>query len=466
MGSTFSGLNTAYSALVAQRRALEVTGQNIANVNTPGYTRQRATMESQGAPAVPALHSRYEGAGDGVKVTDIERITDTFLVNRQQAERGKLGAAEERSATLKRIEDVLTEPSDTGIADALDNVFDGLDNVAKGTDNAPRAALLASAGALTDDLNDASASLDADWRNLHGNLTTVVEEVNTAAASISELNLAIRRDVQSGIPANELLDRRDALVLKLSDLVGATAKQRENGMVDVVVGTTALVSGISASKIAVAGTTDPRTAGDGSVQIVTSPGGTAVDVPNGKAGGTLDSLNVLIPKHSARLDAFAQSLADAFNPAHQAGYDAAGAPGKPFFVNGTGIGPVTAGTIRLGLGGPGEVAASAYSGANVDTSNAGKMAKIREQVGGPSANYRELVTDLGVESQTATRRLDTQSDVSQKADSAVLSTSGVDTDEEMTNLLAFQRGYEAAARVMATIDGMLDTLINRTGVGN
>src|SRR3954471_24912590 len=108
--STFSGLNTAYSALVAQRRALEVTGQNVANANTAGYTRQRADLEAQGGPAVPAMYSKYDGAGDGVKVVGIERITDQFLQARAQAEAGKLSSIDAQATALSRIEDVFPEP--------------------------------------------------------------------------------------------------------------------------------------------------------------------------------------------------------------------------------------------------------------------------------------------------------------------------------------------------------------------
>src|SRR3954451_4865364 len=113
--STFSGLNTAYSALVAQRRALEVTGQNVANRTPAGSPRQRADLESVGGPAVPAMYSKYDGAGDGVKVASVSRITDTFLQTRAQTEAGKLAAQDAQATALSRIEDVFPEPSDSAL---------------------------------------------------------------------------------------------------------------------------------------------------------------------------------------------------------------------------------------------------------------------------------------------------------------------------------------------------------------
>src|SRR3954454_20806775 len=245
--STFSGLNTAYSGLVAQRRALEVTGQNVANANTAGYTRQRADLESVGGPAVPAMYSKYDGAGDGVKVASVSRITDTFLQARAQTEAGKVAAQDATATALARIEDVFPEPSDSALGSTLADTWNAWSDVANNPgDEAPRSALLQQAQTLTGNLNAASKNLSDQWTQQRAELSVTVDEVNVAAKGIAELNLAIRRDTQAGVPANELMDRRDSLVDKLSSLVGATSRPGEDGVVDVYIGGTAIVRGSAA----------------------------------------------------------------------------------------------------------------------------------------------------------------------------------------------------------------------------
>src|SRR4051794_1242497 len=116
MGSTFSGLNTALTSLYTQRKGLDVTGQNIANVNTAGYTRQRVNLQSVSAGSVPAIHSTYNGAGGGVNAVSVDRLRDTFLETRAQQEHGKSSQLTAQGDLFSRIEDMFAEPSDTGIS--------------------------------------------------------------------------------------------------------------------------------------------------------------------------------------------------------------------------------------------------------------------------------------------------------------------------------------------------------------
>ena len=473
MGSTFGGINTAYSGLVAQRRALEVTGQNVANANTPGYTRQRVTLESRGAPSAPAVYSRYDGAGDGVAVTGISRITDSFETARQQLEHGNLAAADRHATTLTDIEGALPEPGSSGINAALGELWTSFDAVANSTEkNNPgaRSNLLQSAAGVADKLHDASANLDQQWSNLRTTLENTVSEINTTASSIADLNLAIKRNTQAGVPSNELADRRDALVLKLSDKIGGVARAGEDGVVDVVVGGSPIVSGVNSITLAVKGDLAPNLPAGNPPRIVYASDNSSVTVTGGDASGLLSGLNATIPSYRKGLDAFASQLATSVNAIHRTGYDVDPAGDPPtggelrdFFGTNDGSTTYNASNIKVAITDPLKIATSKTPGGNYDNSVMAQLADLSDIDGGPAATYKSLIGRLGVESQTAATRLATRQDVSNKADSAVSNTSGVDTDEEMTNLMAFQRAYESSARVMTTIDSTIQTIINMVG---
>src|SRR5688572_28377104 len=121
--SSFSGLSTAMSSLIAQRQALEVTGQNIANANTVGYTRQRADMQSVSAAGVPSLFSRPSGVGNGVSVVDVARLSDQFLDSRLRTQTSLAAHTTTLATNFARIESVLNEPSDTGVSSGLEQFW-------------------------------------------------------------------------------------------------------------------------------------------------------------------------------------------------------------------------------------------------------------------------------------------------------------------------------------------------------
>jgi flagellar hook-associated protein 1 FlgK len=214
-------------------------------------------------------------------------------------------------------------------------------------------------------------------------------------------------------------------------------------------------------------------------RLVTDPGGTVLR-SDGTAGGQLTALSVIVPEYRGKIDALAQSLATAFNAQHALGFDAAGAPGGPLFGDGPGpavdLTKVTAANLTLRITDSAELAAArtaplpatttppAPGRPSADGGNADAFYKLSLTTGGLDATYRELVVALGVQSSVATRDLQVQSVISTQVDAARESVSGVNLDEEMTNMLSFQHAYNAAARMVSAIDEALDTLINRTGV--
>ena len=462
MASSFGGINTALTSLYAQRRALDVTGQNIANANTEGYTRQRVEMQSQVGSISAAMYAKTDGLGTGVGISDVQRLRSEYLENRGRTEHGRSSYLTTQTNAYAAIEDVFAEPGDTALAAQMHDMWGGWNDVANNPQlAATRSTLIQQSSTVADGLNSAHASLSAQFGQNRASLSAYANEVNTAADSIAQLNDSIVKAKASGLTVNELEDRRDLQVLRLSDLTGATASKRMNGAMDVFVGNSTLVSEFTTRKLEVSGaarlddqSTDPMTLRWADTKTPVSAGGTM--------GAMADTMTTIIPAISDALDAVAKKLADSVNTLHASGYSVDGTTGQDFFTSVDG-GPITAGSIKLNVTDPAKVAISSTPG-TLNNSVADALADVGDSANGPDRDYQGMIGQLGVAAQASTRRTEIQATVTEQVDANRESESGVNLDEEMTNLLTYQRGYEAASRVLTTIDSMLDQLINRTGL--
>ncbi|MGQ0632581.1 MAG: flagellar hook-associated protein FlgK [Sporichthyaceae bacterium] len=461
--STFSGLSGALSGLQSARRGLDVSGQNISNANTTGYTRQRVELEAVGPPAVPALWSTYTGVGGGVRVTEVSRLADAFLTARAHTELGNQALLAGRSDTLTAIERNLPEPGETGLAASMSSMWSAWHDVTnRPGDLAARSALLSRTATLADGIRSIHGALDAQWSAGREQLVATVDAVNATAATVAELNAAIVRNTQAGLAVNELADQRDVLVTRLVQLTGGTARAAADGAVDVYLGGTALVRARDVMTLAVSGA--PRMADfrAGLAPAVTVSWAATGDVPTlgGDLGSRIEALGTTIGSFADSLDAVVATLRDSVNTAHAAGYDLDGNPGALMFDPGA-----TAADITALITDPRKVAAAAQAPVlgvpSLDGGNAAAMAELPNAIGSAEQVYRQLVVGLGAATQTAERRLAIQSTVASAAEAAREASAGVNIDEEMVSLLGFQRAYEASARVISTIDEALDVLINR-----
>lgn len=242
--STFSGLHTGLSSLYAQRRGLELTGHNISNVNTEGYSRQRLDLKANGGPVVPAMHSLYDGVGNGVQVDGVDRLRDAFLESRAVQERGSAAALVQDRQLLSRVESVLAEPGDAGIQRQLADFWAGWDDVGnKPASLAARSQLLERAQTLASGVNGALDRLGVQWSASHKQLDATVQDVNALATGLAEYNVAIVSPTNAGLSPNDLMDKRDVLVQRLGELAGVTIRRGNAGLVDVVLSGKDLVKG-------------------------------------------------------------------------------------------------------------------------------------------------------------------------------------------------------------------------------
>ncbi|WP_298988699.1 flagellar hook-associated protein FlgK [uncultured Pseudokineococcus sp.] len=452
--STFQGLSVALSSLQSQRRAMDVAGQNIANAATPGYTRQRADLVSQAGPVNPISNVRGWTTGNGVAVADITRLTDRLASSRVEITTADAALASTRSGVLDAVQAGFNEPGDTGLQHKLGQMWTAWsalgDQDPLGTGGAAaRVTVAGRSEEVAATLREGAAHTAATWGDVRAELGTLETSVNSIATSVADYNRLITITETTGATAHELADQRDQLVRQLSQLVGATSRPCPDGGVDVLVGGEALVSGAVARQVAVAGPLAMSGAATGPTTVTFADTGATAAV-GGAAAALTEALTTTIPGVMAGYDRVAQSVATRVNAAH----------GDPAVFTAAGGGPLTAANVTASIA-PSDIRAGT-GGRGVEVADA--VAALAEDPSGPDGQWRTFVIGVaGAASAAEVRATATQTN-SDAARGALVASTAVDVDSEMVDLLTYQRAYEGAARVLTTVDQMLDTLINRTGV--
>ncbi len=454
--SDFSGLNIALTGLTAAQRALMITGQNVTNANTDGYSRQAINLTPVDGVFGPSLWTNSNSVpGGGVSVDGITRYRAEYLEVNAALARGAQSALSTNSSTLSSIETMFGEPSSDALAADLNNLWAGFADVANNpSDPGAREALLAQGSAVASAFNSLSTQMQQLGTDSVNQLSALTSEVNTTAANIAKLNASIQQAALSGGDPSALEDQRDLLAQQLASDVGATIRPGTANSVDVFVGGTAIVSGQTAQQLTLdttGGTATLDWAGTGHAALVSS----------GQAGGLLNTINTVIPSYQQGLDAVAVQLKNDVNALHSAGSGLDGSTGLNFF-DGTGASDLSLSADIAGQ--PDKIAAGAVGGGALDGSVALQLSDLGTSTTGADAQYRALIAHLGVASQSAQRDSTMQDQTVQQIDASRSSISGVNTDEEMVAIVQYQNAYNASARFLTAIDQMLDTLVSRTGV--
>jgi flagellar hook-associated protein 1 FlgK len=462
--ANFSSLNTALSAMRYQQVVLDVSSTNIANGGTDGYVRRRVVGETVGAPATPALWSRTNEIGAGVRASGIDRMVDQYLDNRGRAEHAKQSFLDVQADALARVETGLAEPGDNGVSGALANFRATLHDLvnAPGSD-AARSQVLSAANTLADAIRLQARNLADEAGDQRSRLLATVQEVNDTATQLAATNHSIAAASLTDGDTASLLDERDRLSMKLAELTGGTAKLRGDGGMDVEIDGQPLVSGSTTQELQITAGVKPDGSADGNATAY-AIGGTAVTGLSGEVGGISDLLDLKLPTHLKGLNDIARQLAKDINLQHQRGYDATGAAGTDKFFEYTE--PDVAASLSVGIDDPKLLAASsrpkdpAAPDMVLDTGNADAL------IGAITVDdgYQRLVNVFGTVVASTRRLAANQQALTSQIDASREQLAGVSLDEETVNMLSAQRAYEAAARVMTTVDSMLDTLINRTGM--
>jgi flagellar hook-associated protein 1 FlgK len=473
--STFGGLNTAYTGLVAARQGLDVVGQNIANANTDGYTRQRVTTSAISASPQTGLFGGGVRVGQGVSVDGVARLGNASLDAQVRFTAGASGYSAVRANALAAIETSVHEPGENGLSTQLQEFWAAWQDISNNVgESAQSGLLLSQASVLTSQIAQGYRAIENQWSEVRSHVTGMVAELNSTAGQVAELNGRIRSTLAAGGNVNELLDQRNTLTTTIAALTGGTVRELADGTVDILVGGNSLVSGATAQPLTVVGATriNPTQIPDqdGPVQLVwANRTSTPVPVDGGEIAGALSLLagasggtGGAIAEAAASYNTFAKNLADQVNAIHRNGASSTGATNLEFFaVDGTGPAALGLSVVPKNAG---EIATGAIGAGGKDGSVADAIAQLGTGPGSPNAGWSSFVTSLGVATKTEMQNARLADLAATSAVSMQLSNSAVDLDEENVNMLMFQHAYQGAARVMTAIDEMLDTLINRTGL--
>ena len=582
MSSPFFGLDIATRSLRAQQTLVDIANQNIANANTPGYSRQSGVVSETMPYPIPVF--RQSGAagqmGTGVYVKEINRSRDTFADYQIRNQLSSQGRWDARSAALTQLEAVINEPSATGISALMTKYFSAWHEVANNpSDTAVRANMIESGKALADTFQNTASQIKAQQGDLDKQVGLTVTTINDYAQQVASLNLQISQVETGGMKANDLRDQRDLVLDKLSSVIKFTAVESAEGSVNVYIGSHQLVDRSQVHSMGVDGSSGKNQP----VWTDVTPN-TPVTVVDGKLQGILQARDSVLQTHLDDLNATAARIIESVNSVHAAGVGLDGNSGRAFF-SGTdaltiGVNPqltATGGTSLVAAARmqPATPPATGYTWASGDGSNAIAIAQISQavaqrdvaQVGlapaqtfgpstvvgldlshaaananitmnvtsgapnptvtftqgsttvngtltvgtdasgnqiitvdggtlgirvtvsaasgttlnaalvpmnnqvahtpaGPSTpgdQYAQQIAALGVDSSTAKSQSTNQQVLVNQLDQQRQQVSSVSLDEETTHLIQYQHAYQAAARVISVVDGMLDTLINHTG---
>jgi flagellar hook-associated protein 1 FlgK len=456
------GLNTALSALRASQLALDTAAHNTANANTEGFSRQRVGLIESAPFSYPAFNrSGIPGQlGTGVSVATIERVRDAFLDLQLRSQFGLQGQWQTRSDELAKVEAAFPEPNGAGIGTALNAFWNAWHDLASDpTSPAARSALVGQAGTLTQQFSSAAGQVEGLIDGVDYQVIQQVAQVNTLAIQVAALNTQIQRVTVTGDHPNDLADQRDLLLDQLSRIVPVTTVPNADGTVTVLVGGTDLVEHDKARTMTttpdLGGHAVPTWASGGSVALGTSQLASLVAVRDTTLAGYLGQLNLL-----------AKGVADSVNalqnPTPPGG-------GNDFFTYSVGSEAKTIAVNAVLVADPRLVVAGA-PGSPGDGSLAGRIADLRNArtfAGGTQSAsdfYASLIGTIGSDAQQANAMASNEGLVVVQLTTRRASVSGVSLDEEATDMIRFQRAYQAAARVITVVDETLDTIINKTGL--
>ncbi len=417
------------------------------NATTPGYSRQRVDLA-----AMP---------GGGVDVVDTQRVRDLFLDFQIRGTNSSLGDQSARSESLQRVELALNEPGDTGLRAVLGRFFNAWRDLSNNPESSSTRTAVLQAGAsvavtaqrLYASFTDLRAESDVRVRQ-------DVAEINGITTRVANLNEQIARLQVTGDDASDLRDQRDQSMDRLATLVGVQYQNRDDGRVDVFLGGHALVQGSNSFAL-----TAVNDAGNSNYARLEFADATVARVDSGEIAGLVYQRDTDLPDRLADLHTMVGAIIADVNTAHAAAYGRDGVNARNFFsgtdASDIGIDPAVDGN-------PNAVAASSTAaGVPGNGDGAASISDLQYARGllGNTSSYDEywasFISNVGTASSEAQSLEHSQQVVVEHIDQLRQATSGVNMDEEMVQLMAYQRAYEAAARLVQVVDGMLDTLINR-----
>ncbi|PTX90927.1 flagellar hook-associated protein FlgK [Opitutus sp. ER46] len=463
MAGLFATLNSTVKAITAHSAALETTGKNLANVNNTSYARQRVIYGDRGTIATPTGAESLGLEALGVQqlrdqLLDLQVAREISITSGYEAE--QKGYQRAQAALGQSIESTTTGTSDSGIGAALDNFFNSFQSLAGSpTSDGVRETLLQNATILTDRLQLADQRLQQVQDDLDTQITTDVSTVNDLLNTIAELNEQISRfEVNAAGTAVDLRDQRQARLEELAAKLPVTVKDLGDGTLQLSAKDT---SGVSV--MLVNGATVDNTVSFDGTQITAGTPAATLNLASGSIQGSLKAKTGAVQTLRDNLDALAGQLITSVNAA----YNPSSVAGGNFF-NGTEagsiavVGTITSASLKAGDG-------SASGNNSIALAIAGLASKTFSISGGAAIDgtfvgfYSKSVASIGQSLSAANSRVEDQNNIEELVRKQRDGVSGVSMDEELADLLKFQRAFQASSRVFNVVDELLDTVVNRLG---
>lgn len=453
-----SGLNAimdnSLSALLAAQAGMATSGHNIANAHTPGFNRQDVIFSTR-RPEIMA----YGAIGRGVEVMGIRRIQDEFLLGNMRAQTSRLHSYAAVDSALYDIEGILGSVDNDHLGDALNNFFDAWNDLAQPPFNdSLKLNVVSQAETLVADFRAIDAALVRLQSDLELRIQSEVENLNHLLSDIGELNRQVMAAETNGQPANDLRDQRDLKINQLSELAEVSVLEREDGSKDIILAGRTMVARDRVTLFE--GVYRPD--GDGyTFAVVTEGNQQDVALSPGMLEGLLAARDVHVRGAREQLDSVARQLISEVNDLHTQGLTAGGR-GVMFF---TGDSMHNIGINQAILDNE-SLVATGTTGNSADNDIALAIADLgRSSTFGPgrksvNESYRSVVMDVAGNRGSFEFMVENQQSVVASLNARMASVSGVSLDEEGANLVRYQNSYNAAAKVIATVQEMYDTLLN------
>lgn len=450
--SLVSTLSSATEALMAQEEALSVTNDNISNSNTAGYAREVVNFVEE-APTEDGNVS----LGNGVTVESVTSVQDELLNMRIQQQTSDQSSATAQVNALDELQ-TLFPSSGTSLSSALSSFYTGLTALSSNPDSsADRETVISDAQTLVNQFNSISAGLSGPTSSLNTTVQTDVTSINQLTAQAATLNSQIVAQNATGQTSGTLTDQLNQIENQLSELTNISVTHTAEGDSITTGSGTPLVLGGESFNLTTAQDSS------GNTQVLDSGGANITsDISSGDLGGTLQVRDTDIPSLLSSIDTLANQFATSFNAAQAEGYTSTGTAGTALFtVSSTVAG--SAASISLATTDPDAIAASSdgTSGSNGNVSNltASESTALTSTSGSATDQAANITYQVGELASTASANSTAIATSLTSLTDEQSSVSGVSIDEESANLIRYQQAYEAAAKVVTTIESLFDTTI-------
>ena len=448
-------LDIGRRSLFAHQYALAVTSHNVANVNTPGYSRQRVIFE----PTLP-LRVPQGFLGTGVDIARIERIRDHFIDLQVQDQISQVEEWERGDNLLKQIESLINEPSEFGLSEAITDFFNAWQDVANDPEESgPRTVLVGKATILSNTFHRQKNHLQSIVEELNTEIDGLVTQINSCSKQIAKLNERIVALESIGHPANDLRDKRDKLVNEIAKFVDVQTSENEDGSLAVYVNYKIIVDRITTIEL----TTKYDSRHGMKFKDIFYQDERLIPA-SGQIKGIFMVRDSEIPEYLDDLDKLARNVINEINTLHRSGSGLNGSSGNDFFKGNS------AGTIGVREEIANDVAliAASGSGSPGDGTNALQIAELADKLTMSEGSrdftfsdfYSSLVSKIGSSSEFSAEMMESEKLLLTQLENYQQSISGVSLDEEMVNMINYQHAFEAAARIIQTADEIFGTIIN------